>query len=142
MQAARLAQPIQAVLLAAAVGCGAQQPPPSAPVAASPTTTDLKNEVKELRADVVKLTERVEKLEKAPAPTWSCAAQCLLGYSCKSNGESTVDWKSKTATGTTAANAFAQLSKLCDDILYVEGKCTGGAFVRTQATVLNACVKN
>ncbi|MBL8720002.1 MAG: hypothetical protein JNL79_28715 [Myxococcales bacterium] len=137
---------IQAVLFAAVSGCAAQPPPSPAsppPSSTSPTTTELKKEVEALRADVDKLAARLEKLEKAPAPpAWSCAAYCLTSYHCESNGNSSVKWKDKTATGVTAAEAFAELTKSCDDLLYVDGKCTNGAFVRTQATMQNACVRN
>lgn len=134
---------IQAALVVAVSGCAQAPPSPAAPTPSSPTTTELHKEVQALRADVDKLTARLEKLEKAPAPpAWSCAARCLTSFHCKSSGDSSVEWKDKTATGMTAAEAFAELTKSCDDVLYVDGKCTNGSFVRTQATMNNACVRN
>jgi hypothetical protein len=99
-------------------------------------------EVSALRADVTKLTQRLDKLEQTSAPSWSCAANCIVDYHCRSGGTSTLNWQSKTATGATGAEAFTRLATLCDRELYVDGDCVNGNFVRTQATLPNACVRN
>lgn len=71
------------------------------------------------------LETRVDKLEHAapPPPVWSCAASCLTSYSCKTNGENTVEWTQKTGVGTTAAEAFLAMTAKCDATVFVDGRC-------------------
>jgi hypothetical protein len=77
-----------------------------------------------------------------PPPQWSCAANCIKSFNCASAGTSNIKWKALTSTGSTAADAFRALEDQCSDEMYVDGKCTDGKFVRTAATIVNACVRN
>lgn len=98
-----------------------------------------------LRADTAAASAANACNTKQPAPLvpqWSCAANCVKSYSCESNGTNNVKWKVVTSSGSTAADAFLALTRECNDELYVDGRCTGGKWVRIEATLVNACTRN
>lgn len=104
-------------------------------------------------AEVASLAARVTALEQRPSPvpapsssavavSWSCAATCLVGYQCVTLGKSSVRSRLITGTGSTAAAAFNALGLQCPNQIYVTGECTNGRFAATDATLVNACVRN
>ena len=98
------------------------------------------------------IEKRLSELERRPAPapsaavaspapaTWSCAAKCVRNNSCI--GTNDLGWRDLVGEGESAASAFRKLSSGCDNILYIEGRCSNGAFTSTEATLANACVRN
>jgi hypothetical protein len=77
----------------------------------------------------------------AAATAWGCAAKCITKYSCSSNGDNDVQWKSLTASGPSAIEAFQRIDDQCKDALVIQGVCSEGHFVKTDATLVNACVR-
>ena len=76
---------------------------------------------------------------------WSCAAHCVSEFTCSADGDS--KWRSSVVTseGDTAAAAFKDLAKECDnsaDRLVTHFQCTEGHHEAEGASVENSCAAN
>ena len=137
-----------------ALACGDAAKYPATPVSSSPPVVSVAPAASDPRVD--DLERRVGGVEHqvaaqaAPArmPTsstgWSCAAQCITKFSCKSNGDSSVTFNRVEGVGDTALAAFKKMNEACPkgDDLEVDAQCRAGQMHETDATLVNACVKN
>ncbi len=114
--------------------------PPSA--AADPRVDDLQRRVGSVERQVA--TQAASSQVATPSTGWSCAAQCITKYKCTNNGEYSVTFKRVEGVGDTALAAFKKLTEACpkDDDLEVDAQCRAGQMHETDATLVNACVKN
>jgi hypothetical protein len=111
------------------------------PVASDPRLDDLEHRVVNIEKQVA--AQPTSSVAAAPA-TWSCAAQCVTKFHCTTNGDSNLSFRRVEATGGTPLAAFKNLTDTCgkDDDLEVDAQCKGGQVQETDATLVNACVKN
>ena len=126
---------------------------PWLPFVACKAPPDVAPDVAALERRVASVEKRMTAFEQAAvsasasasasaaATAWACAAKCITKYSCSSNGDNNVQWKSLTATGSSAIEAFKHMDDECNDALVVQGVCSEGHFVTTDATLVNACVR-
>jgi hypothetical protein len=82
-------------------------------------------------------------LTRPPATTWSCAAQCVVRYSCTSDGDSTMTVRDVRGHGPTAGGAYQQLVDDCGGVhLASRARCVGGSFQGDPAPIGLVCVKD